>query len=187
MPESPPRRTWVRKHACETERNGHQCIGDEEILTHHTKRRGHYNNAPRPHVEGETEVSVQRGKLAVAAASAQRSLWAYVPAAPDVAKVIEDERQFETEAEFNDFLDSCFARHEAVFAAAENFVITTKSDGILIPPVRNALITVGTQWYLERGAALNAERQKELAAAGTRADSEELVRTAQGAISGLLD
>ena len=119
--------------------------------------------------------------------AASRSLWAYVPAAPDVAKVIEDERQFETEAEFNDFLDSCFARHEAVFAAAENFVITTKSDGILIPPVRNALITVGTQWYLERSAALNAERQKELAAAGTRADSEELVRTAQGAISGLLD
>lgn len=73
MPESLPRRTWVRKHACETERNGHQCIGDEEILTHHTKRRGHYNNAPRPHVEGETEVSVQRGKLAVAAASAQRN------------------------------------------------------------------------------------------------------------------
>lgn len=119
--------------------------------------------------------------------AASRSLWAYVPAAPDVAKVIEDERQFETEAEFNDFLDSCFARHEAVFAAAENFVITTKSDGILIPPVRNALITVGTQWYLERSAALNAELQKELAAAGTRADSEELVRTAQGAISGLLD
>lgn len=33
----------------------------------------------------------------------------------------------------NDFLAGCFTGHEIVFAAAENFVITSKSDGIPVP------------------------------------------------------
>lgn len=68
----PPGPSWVRRHACSTDLGGGQCIGDAEVLTHHTKRRGDYNNAPRPHIE-ESEVSVLRGKLTVAEASTQRN------------------------------------------------------------------------------------------------------------------
>jgi len=73
MPQSSPRRTWVRRKACATDRAGGQCIRDDELLTHHTKTRGHYDNGPRPQMEDETEVSVQRGKLTVAEASALRN------------------------------------------------------------------------------------------------------------------
>lgn len=116
--------------------------------------------------------------------AASRSLWAYTPASPDAAKIIESEHQFETEEQFTNFLDACFIGHEAVFAAAENFIISTKSDGILIPPVRNALIMVGTQWYLERSAALNAGLRERLATTNP-ADTGEIVRTAQGALADL--
>jgi len=60
MAQSPP--TWVRKNACETDGNGGQCVANDEVLTHHTSRRGQYNNAPRPKVM-EVELSVMRGKL----------------------------------------------------------------------------------------------------------------------------
>jgi hypothetical protein len=114
-----------------------------------------------------------------------RSLWAYVPVSPDAARVIESEHQFATEDQFNNLLESCFADREAVFAAAENFVISTKSDGIRIPSYRHALITAGTRWYLERSAALNAGLRKNLEAAREADDTDGLVRTAQGALTSL--
>ena len=116
--------------------------------------------------------------------AASRSLWAYVPATPDAAQIIESEHQFATEEQFNNFLDDCFTGHKVVFAAAENFVISTKSDGIFIPAERNALITAATQWYLERRAALNAGLREHLAATDP-ADTSEIVRTAQGALADL--
>ena len=73
MPQSPLRQTWVRRHACETDRRGIQCIGDDEVLTHHTKQKGSYDNAPRPSMLDETEISVRRGKLTVAEASVARN------------------------------------------------------------------------------------------------------------------
>ena len=71
MPSSPE--TWVRRHACEVDLAGGQCIGDEEILTQHTKERGQYINAPRPEIKDEDEVSVMRGTLTPAQASVQRN------------------------------------------------------------------------------------------------------------------
>jgi hypothetical protein len=116
--------------------------------------------------------------------AASRSLWAYMPAASDAVKVIESGHQFATEGEFRAFLENCFIGHEVVFAAAENFVISSKSDGILIPPYKNALVVAATRWYLERTAALNAGLQKELAAAAEADDRGDLVRTAQDALTG---
>lgn len=117
--------------------------------------------------------------------AASRSLWAYVPATAEAAKIIEANPRFETEGDFIAFLDSCFTNREVVFAAAEGFAITTKSDGTFIPPSKNALILAGTRWYLERSAALNAGLQKELAAVDEATDTSEIVRTAQGALAGL--
>lgn len=73
MPQSAPRPPWVRRRACQTDKSGGRCIGDDEILTHHTKTRGRYDNAPRPWIEDETEISVQRGELTVAEAAASRN------------------------------------------------------------------------------------------------------------------
>lgn len=70
MPQSPP--SWVRKYACPVDLGGGRCVGDDEILTHHTKQRGQYINAPRPEIP-EVEVSVMRGKLTKAQACAQRN------------------------------------------------------------------------------------------------------------------
>ena len=64
--------TWVRKYACTTDLNGGQCIGDDEVLTHHTSKRGSYNNAPRLEVM-EVELSVMRGKLTTAEACMRRN------------------------------------------------------------------------------------------------------------------
>lgn len=60
------------------------------------------------------------------------------------------EARFDSEDEFDDFLAGCFAGREAVLAAAENFVITSKSDGIHIPTGRNALLAMGAKWYAQR-------------------------------------
>lgn len=70
MAESPT--TWVRKYACLIDLNGGQCIADDEILTHHTSRRGQYNNAPRPEVM-EVELSVMRGRLTAVEACMRRN------------------------------------------------------------------------------------------------------------------
>jgi hypothetical protein len=114
-----------------------------------------------------------------------RSLWAYVPVSPEGEQAVTEAR-FETEGEFNDFLEGCFAGQEAVFAAAEDLVITSKSDGIRIPAGRNALLAVGAKWYLQRSAALHAELQRRLEAAAVEpADAEELLSAAQGVIETL--
>jgi len=114
-----------------------------------------------------------------------RSLWAYVPVAPEAEQTVSEAR-FEAEAEFNDFLAGCFTGREAVFAAAENFMITSKSDGIPIPASRNALLAMGAKWYAERSAALYAELRKRLdSAASHPADPEELLSAAQGVIETL--
>lgn len=113
-----------------------------------------------------------------------RSLWAYVPVPPEAEEAVAHAR-FNTEAEFDEFIEGCFANREAVFAAAENFVITSKSGGIRIPPFRNALLMAGARWYAERSAALYAGLQKRLAAASETADAGEVLRAAQGVLENL--
>lgn len=111
-----------------------------------------------------------------------RSLWAYVPVAAEAEQAVAAAR-FETEDGFNDFLNGCFTGREAVFAAAEDLVITSKSDGIRIPAGRNALLAMGATWYVQRSAALHAELQRRLEAATSEtADPEELLSAAQGVI-----
>lgn len=51
--------------------DGGQCIGGEEILTHHTEQRGQYKNAPD--ARREVELSIMRGRLTIAAACQQRN------------------------------------------------------------------------------------------------------------------
>ena len=80
------------------------------------------------------------------------------------------------------FLEGCFAGHEAVFAAAENFVITAKSDGIQIPQLPNALLAAGRDWYLDRAIARVALQRTELASDN---DDESLLRAAQGVLENL--
>ena len=110
-----------------------------------------------------------------------RSLWAYVPIPPELHEAVATAR-FDTEAEFNVFLEGCFAGHEAVFAAAENFVITAKSDGIQIPQLPNALLAAGTRWYFDRAMARAALQPSQLA--GDH-DDESLLRAAQGVLENL--
>ena len=114
-----------------------------------------------------------------------RSLWAYVPVAPELEQAVA-EATFETEDKFNDFLAGCFTGRDAVFAAAEDLVITSKSDGIRISAGRNALLAMGAKWYAQRSATLYAELQKRLeAAASEPGDPEELLSAAQGVIETL--
>ena len=114
-----------------------------------------------------------------------RSLWAYVPIAREMEQLV-SEASFATEEEFNNFLALRFTGREAVFAAAENFVITSKSDGIQIPAVKNALLAAGAKWYAERSAALYTELRKRLdTAASHPADPDELLSAAQGVIETL--
>jgi hypothetical protein len=114
-----------------------------------------------------------------------RSLWAYVPV-PIGSEQSVAEARFENEDQFNDFLEGCFTDREAVFAAAENFVITSKSDGVRIPPARNALLVMGAKWYAGRSAVLYAELRKRLDTAASQPnDPEELLSAAQGVIEAL--
>ena len=110
-----------------------------------------------------------------------RSLWAYVPVSPELRETITDAR-FDTEAEFNAFLEECFVGHEAVFAAAENFVITAKSDGIEILRLPHALLAAGMRWYLDRAIARAVLQRPQLAADN---DDESLLRAAQGVLENL--
>jgi hypothetical protein len=81
VPDPP---NWVRKAACPTDFAEGRCIGDEEVLTHHTAVRGQYNNAPRPDFE-EDEVSVWRGAISKDEACRRRNR--NQPVAPqDVAR-----------------------------------------------------------------------------------------------------
>lgn len=114
-----------------------------------------------------------------------RSLWAYVPVESDAEQVVADAR-FESEVEFKEFLEGRFTGQEAVFAAAEDLVITSKSDGIRIPPGKNTLLVMGAKWYVQRSAALQAELQKRLEEATSEpSDTEELLSAAQGVIETL--
>jgi hypothetical protein len=68
--------------------------------------------------------------------------WLTFPVAPEAEQAVA-EASFETEDEFNDFLAGCFAGQEVVFAAAENLVVTSKSDGTRIPAGSSALLAMG--------------------------------------------
>jgi hypothetical protein len=110
-----------------------------------------------------------------------RSLWAFVPVPPGEREAVRAAR-FNTEAEFNAFLDGLFAGREVVLAAAEDFVITSKSDGILVPPGRNGLIAAGLRWYTERAAAL---AQSRAAQPDSEADAENLLHATQEVLASL--
>jgi len=69
---SQPTLTWIRKNACSTDITGGQCIRDDEVLTHHTKQRGQYNDAPRPEMT-EVELSLTRGRVDKAEACKRRN------------------------------------------------------------------------------------------------------------------
>ena len=105
-----------------------------------------------------------------------RSLWAYVPVPPDQREAVSDPR-FDTKAEFDAFIAGCFAGREAVFAAAVNFVIDSKSDGILIPPRRNALLAAAARWYADRAAARAGRPVQQ--PVPDDADADTLLRAAQ--------
>jgi hypothetical protein len=114
-----------------------------------------------------------------------RSLWAYVPVESEAEQAVADAR-FGTEAKFNEFLEERFARQEAVFAAAENLVITSKSDSVRIPAGKNTLLVMGAKWYVQRSAALQAELQKRLEAATREpSNTEELLSATQRVIATL--
>ena len=81
-----------------------------------------------------------------------RSLWAYVPVPAGLQKIVTETR-FESDTEFDAFLAACFADREAVFAAAENFIITAKSDGVRIGTDRHALLAAAARWYIARVSA----------------------------------
>jgi transposase len=110
-----------------------------------------------------------------------RSLWAYVPVSPESSETVATAR-FDTEDAFNDFLEACFTGHEAVFAAAENFIITAKSDGVQIPLAPNALLAAGTKWYFDRAMERATLRRRQTA---EHTDAENLLRAAQGVMENL--
>ena len=65
---------WVRRAACPTDLAGGQCIGDDEVITNHTKDKGEYCNAPRPELTaGEDEVSAWRGAISKVEACMRRN------------------------------------------------------------------------------------------------------------------
>lgn len=107
-----------------------------------------------------------------------RSLWAYAPLPPEAEKIIAAAR-FDSDAEFNDFVAACFADREVIFAAAEDFVITSKSDGTRIGGDRHALLAAGARWYLSRISALQNRPAPQVKAD----DAEELLLAAQGALA----
>lgn len=118
------------------------------------------------------------------ATAGNRSLWAYVPVPPEDEEMVAG-AQFDSEAEFDEFLDGRFAGREAVFAAAESLIITAKSDGVPIPPGRRMLLVEGARWYAGRASADADEAFKRVSIASTTGDPAEMLRAAQGALSGI--
>lgn len=115
-----------------------------------------------------------------------RSLWAYVPVPPGRRETVTAPPRFDTEDEFAAFLAACFAGREAVFAAAEDLVITSRSDGILIPPGRHGLLAAGARWYTQRAAALADQRARQIAEqTADDTDLGNLLQTTQGALADL--
>ena len=82
-----------------------------------------------------------------------RSLWAYVPVTAHEEATV-TAATFDTESAFDDFLAARFAGREAVFAAAENLLISAKSDGVRVPVGKHALLRAGATWYRQRAAAM---------------------------------
>jgi hypothetical protein len=113
-----------------------------------------------------------------------RSLWAYVPVPPELEDSVGQAR-FDSDAEFSAFVARCFAGRYAIFAAAQDFLITAKSDGTLIGTSRYSLLAAATQWYITRVSAL-LNSPPEPAEAAEMADGEELLHAAQGALASAL-
>jgi len=110
-----------------------------------------------------------------------RSLWAYVPVPADDQAAVET-ASFDTEHEFCAFLEDCFSGRDAVFAAAEDFKISSKSDGIPISSGRHALLEAGTRWYVQRQAALTGFPVPAVILV-EGADDAALLEAAQGALA----
>lgn len=122
--------------------------------------------------------------FAVVAIASDRSLWAYVPAAPDVAAVVESEHQFETDAQFREFMARCFASREVVFAVADDFVITATSGAASVGRSPDALLVAGGRWYLDQAGATAATRLQDPAVPEAAGDSDGLARAALEALAG---
>lgn len=110
-----------------------------------------------------------------------RSLWAYVPVPPEREEIVTTCR-FGSDAELDAFIEECFAGQEVVFAAAQDFVIQAKSDGIRIGTGPHALLAAATQWYITRVSALLNRQAEPIPAA----DADELLHAAQGALASTL-
>lgn len=113
-----------------------------------------------------------------------RSLWAYVDVPKEKEQSVLSAR-FETADEFDTFLRGCFTGREAVFAAAENLAIRSKSDGIFISRGKNALLAAGARWYAERAAAIAGLQKPVVAIKEIReaADEATLLRVAQDVLA----
>lgn len=113
-----------------------------------------------------------------------RSLWAYVGVPRDAEQTVLGAR-FEAADEFDAFLKGCFTGREAVFAAAENLAIRSKSDGVLIPPGNNALLAAGALWYAQRAAAAAGLHEPVVAIKEIKegADEATLLRVAQDVLA----
>lgn len=123
--------------------------------------------------------------FAVVAIAGDRSLWAYVPAAPDVAAVVESEYQFETDAQFREFMARCFTGCEVVFAVADDFVVTARSGAASVGRSPDALLVAGARWYLDQAGATAAMRLQDPAVAEAAGDSDVLARAAVEALAGI--
>lgn len=106
-------------------------------------------------------------------AAGARSLWAYVPVPRNEAAKVAAAR-FYSDQEFDHFVSDLFAGREAVFAAAQDFVIDGKSDGVRIDMGLHALLEAAAQWYITtRFPALRVETS----------DAEDLLSATQGLLA----
>lgn len=110
-----------------------------------------------------------------------RSLWAYVPV-PAGRVAAGTGARFDSDAEFDAFVTGFFSGREAVFAVAQDFVITAKSDGVLIGAGPHSLLAAAAEWYMTRVSSL-LNRSAE---ASPEADAAELLHAAQGALASAL-
>ena len=102
----------------------------------------------------------------------RRSLWAYAPVQAGQERAVE-EASFDTESDFEAFLAASFADREVIFAAAEDFRIAWKSDGIWLPPAPGALLAAATRWYVQRAIALGLIPEGAALPAASAADASE--------------
>jgi hypothetical protein len=82
-----------------------------------------------------------------------RSLWAYAPVpVEDEEKVLE--AQPGSEEEFEEFLRQRFQGQVVLFAAADDFIVKAKSDGISIGNERQSWLLEAARWYAGMALAL---------------------------------